>query len=141
MSTISLKWVEDHLFVASDSHDHSFVIGKHTGSEGVWLGVKPSDLLLVAAASCSSWDVVEILEKQRQPLKDLKVTCSGEQMSEAPYQFTKIHLHFTAVGAIHPEKLEKAIYLSVRKYCSVISSLRPDLSVTHDFEIINDQAR
>ena len=79
----------------------------------------------MAAAACSAYDVVEILGKQREPLVNLKVTCEGEQDSQAPYTFTKIHLHYLAYGAINPENLERAIQLSEEKYCSVISTLRP----------------
>jgi putative redox protein len=124
------------LMVGSDTHGHSVVIGRSPEPPNDWVGMKPSDLLLVAAAACSTWDVVEILAKQRQPLEALKVICSGEQLSDPPHSFSSICLHYVARGAISPEKLEKAIQLSEDKYCSVISSLRPGVVITSDFEII-----
>lgn len=137
MSTVTLRWLESLLMVGTDSNGHSFVIGRNTDGDPVWNGIKPSDLLLLAAASCSAFDVVSILSKQREPLEDLKVECSGEQYPEPPYAFTKIHLHYIASGAINPEKLEKAIRLSEVKYCSVICTLTAGgLPVTSDFEII-----
>ena len=87
-------------------------------------------------ASCSAYDVVEIMEKQRESLDDLKVICEGDQTSEPPYTFTKIHLHYVAKGAVDPKKLEKAIRLSNDKYCSVICTLRPGVPISSDFEII-----
>jgi len=137
MGTITLRWLENHLMVGSDTHGHSVVIGQSPEPPNEWVGMKPSDLLLVAAAACSTWDVVEILAKQRQPLEDLKVVCSGEQLSDPPNTFTSIHLHYVARGAINAEKLEKAIRLSEDKYCSVISTLRPGVVITSDFEIIS----
>jgi putative redox protein len=132
MAEIRLRWVEEKVMLATGSNHHSVVIGR-TGEE--WKGIKPSELLLMAAASCSTWDIVEILAKQREPLDDLQVVCSGEQMQEPPYSFTKIHLHYIACGPVNPGRLEKAIRLSEEKYCSVISTLRHGVTVTSDYEI------
>ena len=136
MGIITLRCVEKYLMVASDSNGHSIVIGRSPDPEHDWAGVKPSDLLLMAVASCSAYDVVEILTKQREPFKDLKVLCTGDQMSDPPYRFTEIHLHYQVHGIVNPAKLEKAIRLSQEKYCSVISTIRPDTSVTSDYEIV-----
>jgi len=135
MGTVSLQWVKQQLFVGSDSKGYSFTIGSSRDELPQTIGAKPSDLLLLSAAACSSWDVVEIMGKQRQPLRDLKVRCTGEQMSDPPYSFTKIHLVYTAFGPVDPDKLEKAIHLSEDKYCSVISTLRFGVPVTSEFEI------
>ena len=136
MGTITLRWLEDHLMVGSDTHGHSVVIGRSPEPPNDWVGMKPSDLLLVATAACSTWDVVEILAKQRQPLESLKVICSGEQLPDPPHSFISICLHYVARGAVNADKLEKAIRLSEDKYCSVISTLRLGVVITSDFEII-----
>ena len=136
MAMIQLRWVEDKVFVGTDSNKHSIVIGRTADEQSPWVGIKPSDLLLMAAASCAVFDVIEILAKQREPLRDLHVECSGEQLSQPPYTFINIHNHYIVFGEVNPQKLEKAIHLSEDKYCSVISSLRPQVTVTSDFEII-----
>ncbi len=136
MGTISLRWVEKHMMVVTDSNGHSIVVGRSPDPRFNWCGVKPSDLLMMSAASCSAYDVVEILTKQREPLIDLKVDCSGEQMPEAPYAFTKIHLHYMVHGKVNPEKLERAIRLSEDKYCSVIATLKPGVQISSDYEIV-----
>jgi len=132
---ITLRWIEGTMSVVSDSNGHSIVVGRSPDPQFTWIGVKPSDLLLMAAASCAAYDVVEILTKQREPLEDLKIQCSGEQMPDPPYTFTSIHLLYSVRGKVNPDKLEKAIRLSEDKYCSVISSLRPGVPVTSDYEI------
>jgi putative redox protein len=124
--------------VGSDSNGHSVVIGRSPDDHDVWNGIKPSDLLLLAAASCSAYDVVEILTKQREPLQDLKVSCRGDQQSEPPYTFTQIHLHYVINGKVDPVKLERAIDLAENKYCSVMSSLRPGVPISSDYEIQQD---
>jgi len=135
MGTIKLRWIEKTLMVASDSNGHSIVIGRSPDTEFEWAGVKPSDLLLVAVASCSAYDIVEILSKQREPLEDLKVVCEGDQQSEPPYQFTRIHLHYEVYGDVDTKKLERAIRLSEDKYCSVVATLRSGVPITSDYEI------
>lgn len=136
MGTVTLRWVEGAMQVASDSRGISIVLGPSPDPGLAWAGVKASDLLLIAAAGCAAYDVIGILQKQHQPLQALKVLCSGEQLPDPPYTFTHIHLHYVVQGAISRSHLQKAIDLSENKYCSVISTLRPGVPVTSDFEII-----
>jgi putative redox protein len=98
--------------------------------------MKPSDLLLLSAASCSTHDVAMILNKQRQPLQGLEVVCTGEQMPEPPFSFTNIHLHYIVKGQCNPEKVARAIQLSEEKYCSILNTLRGTVALTSDFELI-----
>jgi len=137
MGAITVRWVEKHMMAVSDSNGHSIVVGRSPTPEHEWTGVKPSDLLLMAVASCSAYDVVEILTKQREPLADIKIVCNGEQMPDPPFTFTQIHIHYKVYGDIAPEKLERAIRLSEDKYCSVISTLRPGVPISSDYEILN----
>lgn len=139
MSSIILRWIEKHLMMASDSNGHSVVIGRSPEPEFEWAGVKSSDLLLMSVASCAAHDVVEILRKMRQQLVDLKVICTGNQETEPPYTFTEIHNHYIVTGEVDPGQLAKAIQLSENKYCSVISTLRPCVPITHDFEILKSE--
>jgi putative redox protein len=135
MGEVNLRWLESHLMVGTDSNGHSIVIGRDPQDEARWLGMKPSDLLLLAAASCATYDVAGILVKQREPLQDLRVRCTGEQAPETPHAFTRIHLHYTVVGDIRPERVERAIRLAEEKYCTVLCSLRPGAEITSDYEI------
>ncbi len=134
MSTVHVRWIESKLMVGVDSFGRPLVMSSWPERDPQWRGLKPSDLLLLGAASCSMYDVVEILHKQRQPLVGLEVTCTGEQTTEPVYRFTHIHLHYRAVGNVDAAKLEKAIQLSAEKYCSVTNSLNVEIS--RDFEIV-----
>ena len=136
MAEIRLRWVEGKMMVGSDSNGHSIVIGPSPDPEHKWAGVKPAELLLMAVASCSAYDVVEILTKQRQQIEGLKVICTGEQQSDPPYYFTNIHVRYEAQGKIDLEKLEKAIQLSEDKYCSVINTLKVGVSFSKEFEVL-----
>jgi putative redox protein len=121
--------------VGTDSHGHSVVIGMAPGTD-TRVGVKASDLLLMAAAACSMYDVVDILTKQQEPLEKLTIECTGDQLPDPPNTFTRINLHYIAKGAVTPEKLGRAIRLSEDKYCSVINTLRPGTSIHSNYEIV-----
>lgn len=133
MGTTTLKWIAGKRFVGIDSTNHSVVLS--TPEEGV--GIKPSDLLLIALASCTAVDVVEILTKKRMPLNHLEIRCSGEQDSDPPWTFRKIHLHYTVAGRNLTEKaVQQAIQLSEEKYCSVAATVRATAEITTEFEIL-----
>ena len=133
MGTATVKWIGGKQFVGIDSTCHSVVLS--TPDEGI--GIKPSELLLIAVASCSAVDVVEILTKKRMPLSFLEISSSGEQDADPPWTFRKIHLQFRLAGKNLTETaVEQAIRLSEEKYCSVAATLRATAEITTGFEII-----
>lgn len=101
------------------------------------LGMRPMQLLLAAMGGCSAIDVISILKKQRQPLQDIKVTVTGEREKDAtPSLYTEVHAHFKLFGDLDKDKVEKAVNLSVEKYCSVSKTLEIKAKITYSVEII-----
>ncbi len=106
---------------------------------GTGRGMRPMQLLLAALGGCSSVDLISILKKQKQELKDINITVTGERDSgQVPSLYTSAHIHFKLFGNLDVEKVEKAILLSVEKYCSVAKTLEKTAIITHSFEIINN---
>lgn len=137
MSTATVKWIEGKQFIGVDSTRHSVVLS--TPDEGI--GIKPSELLLIAVASCSAVDVVEILAKKRMALTYLEISSSGEQDQDPPWTFRKIHLHYKIGGKNVTEKaVAQAIQLSEEKYCSVAATIRATAQIITDFEILEETA-
>jgi putative redox protein len=102
------------------------------------LGMRPMQVLLAAFGGCSVIDIISILKKQRQDLQDVKVTVTGEREKDAvPSLYTEVHAHFKLFGNLDRDKAEKAVSLSVDKYCSVAKTLEKTAKVTYSFEIIN----
>jgi putative redox protein len=134
--TVNIRWAGARMMLGIDSRGSVIPIGFNRDEDPVWKAIKPSDLLLLAAASCSAYDVVEILQKQREPMEGLDIQCSSEQITEQPYNFVSIHLKYLIKGAVNPEKVERAIRLSEDKYCSVLATLRPSLEISSEYEII-----
>ena len=145
MSNIAVKWTGQgsQMFVGRDSFGHVVVSGSWPQDDETWQewkGIKPSDLLLVSLASCSAYDVVMILGRQRQQLTNLYVSVDGKQASEPPYQFTDIHQHYTVEGInLDPKKVERAIELSEERYCSVAATIRGVAKLSHSLEVISSE--
>lgn len=133
MSSAQVRWIGGGKFVGVDSTQHSVVLS--TTSEGI--GMKPSEMLLVALASCTAVDVVSILEKRRKPLASLEILATGEQDADPPWPFRKIHLNYILSGKdITPKDAETAIQLSEEKYCSVAATVRGVAEITTSYEIL-----
>lgn len=133
MSSASVKWIGGKQFIGVDSTRHSVVLS--TPDEGV--GMKPSELLLVALASCTAVDVVEILAKKRAGLESLEISAEAEQEKDPPWTFRKIHLTYRLKGSTLNEKdVAQAIDLSEQKYCSVAATLRGEAEITYSYEIL-----
>lgn len=137
-STVNIKWIKssETVMAGVDSRGTPAVIGAWPEHEPLWRGLKASDMLLMSAAACSAYDVVNILRKQREPLESLEVFCTGEQESEPPKRFTHIHLHYQFKGDLNQEKVKKAINLSEEKYCSVLNTLKDSVELTSDWKIL-----
>jgi putative redox protein len=96
----------------------------------------PVQLLLLAAATCSAADVVLILQKQRVRLAALDVSVRGTRRETDPKRYTAIAFHFAIRGEGADEaKARRAIDLSLEKYCSVVASLAPDISISYDVTV------
>ena len=90
---------------------------------GTGSGMRPMELLLSSVASCSAMDVLHILRKQREPIEHLTVDIEGVRPDAVLSPFTRMKLVFVVRGNVNPQKLERAVSLSVEKYCSARATL------------------
>jgi putative redox protein len=133
MIQTSVQWISGQNFVGVDSTRHSVILS----AEDQGIGVKPSEMLLVALSSCTAVDVVGILEKKRKPLSFLEIITTGEKDAEPPWPYRKINLHYRLQGETLTEiAVEQAIRLSHEKYCSVAATVRGVAQITTSFEIL-----
>jgi putative redox protein len=132
-----LVWLEKERFVGFDGAGHPVVVSSQDPENAV--GLKPTDLLMLALASCSALDVVRILAKQRQVLTGLEIAVRGEQEPEPPWRFTSMHVTYRLRGrSLNEEGVHKAVELAEGKYCSVAASLQPQVAITHAIEVTED---
>jgi putative redox protein len=133
LANATIRWVTGKQFVGTDSTHHSVVLSP----ADVGVGMKPSELLLVALGSCTAVDVVEILSKKRTTLLSLEIQVTGEQEVDPPWTFRKFHIQYLFKGKGLTEKaVAQAIQLSEEKYCSVAATVRATAPVTTGFEIL-----
>ena len=118
---ISLQRVNQavHLEASAPSSEVRVHIDGSPAIGGEEAGVRPMELVLMALGSCSAFDLLSILKKQRQEVTDLRIDVKGTRREAIPQIFTHIHLEFHLTGALDREKVEKTAELAVKKYCSV----------------------
>jgi len=114
--------------------DGAEAIGGHNS------GFRPMELLLAAVGGCSSIDVILILKKQKQEIESFEVNVeAGKEKIEEYSLFRDIMLHFKIKGKVDKDKAERAIKLSLEKYCSVSKTLEPTAKISYKLTIINSQ--
>ncbi|MDZ7716953.1 MAG: OsmC family protein [Balneolaceae bacterium] len=109
-----------------------------TGIGGLEGGFSPMQLLLAGIGGCSAIDILGILEKQKQELEDLNIEVDADKQSVGTYsEFKSIHIKFIFTGDLDPKKVERAIDLSINKYCSVSKALEKGSEIKTSYEIKN----
>ncbi|MFM8255213.1 MAG: OsmC family protein [Bacteroidota bacterium] len=100
-------------------------------------GLSPKALLLAGLAGCSAVDVVEILHKMRVHFTSLQVLSEAEQTEEHPRVFKDITLTFIINAASSElDKIQKAVDLSMEKYCGVAAMLRKNSAIHATVQLI-----
>ena len=136
-----VKWVEDRTFVGEAGTGHKVAFGAAFGPDGLKPGPSPMELMLIGTGGCSAYDVVNILEKGREAVEDCVVELDADRAETDPKVFTRIHMHFIVKGrGLSEKKVERAVNLSVEKYCSASAMLAKTAVLTHDFEVVDTGA-
>nr|VFK16200.1 MAG: putative redox protein [Candidatus Kentron sp. LPFa]VFK22505.1 MAG: putative redox protein [Candidatus Kentron sp. LPFa]VFK31571.1 MAG: putative redox protein [Candidatus Kentron sp. LPFa] len=132
-----IKWVEQATFLGESGSGHAVVMDGAPEVGGRDLGVRPMEAILMGLGGCTTFDVVSILRKARQPIDDCVVDIEAERAETPPKIFTHIHIHYRVIGrGISKERVERAIALSTEKYCSATIMLSKAARITHDYEIV-----
>ncbi len=103
------------------------------GGEGK--GARPMELVLMGLGGCASIDLGLILSKQRQELVGYQVEVSATRDETPAKAFQTINIHFGLTGNLDSTKVEKAIELTLTKYCSVALSLNKEIEITATYTI------
>lgn len=122
---IELKQLDDAFHFEAISETGNIALmdaGENIGGSNK--GVRPMQMLLMGLGGCSAIDIVMILKKQRQIISDFQITIDGErEENKEPSLWKTIQIHFKLKGEIDKEKAERAVQLSMDKYCSVSKTL------------------
>ncbi|UAA39800.1 OsmC family protein [Paraneptunicella aestuarii] len=130
----TVKWQHDLLFEGTTENGNKVLLD---GQKKV--SATPMEMVLMATGSCSSIDVVNILEKAKQEVTGVEVKLEAERVDAVPAVFKTMHLHFIVRGkGISEKHVERAVNLSADKYCSLSIMLGKSVEITHSFEIIEE---
>lgn len=94
--------------------------------------MRPMQLLLSALGGCSAIDVISILKKQKLEAALLSIEVEGAREKVEDYSiFKNIVVHFIFNNKVDYDKAERAVKLSLEKYCSVAKTLEPTATITY----------
>ncbi len=130
MQTVQLEWKGEFRFEATADQARTMIDGDGQ------VGPAPVNMLLESVGGCTAIDVVDILQKGRQEIRAMHVEVGADRRDEIPRAVTKLYLRFRIEGDISEQKVQRAIDLSLEKYCSVFHSLRMDVAVDTEIEIV-----
>lgn len=101
-------------------------------------GPRPKALLLSALAACTGMDIVSILEKMRVDFSQFNLRVEGHLTEDHPKVYDNIVLIYEIKLENEGDKknMEKAVALSVEKYCGVHAMLNKASHVTHQIEYL-----
>ena len=134
----TIKWVDGVMFVGETGSGHAVVMDGPPDHGGRNIGMRPMEMILLGLGGCSSFDVIQILQKGRNEIVNCVTELTAERVDAVPSVFSKIHLHFIVSGkGLNPATVERAVKLSAEKYCSASIMLgKAGVDITHDFEVI-----
>lgn len=132
-----IRWIDGRMFLGESGSGHTVVMDGPPDHGGRNLGLRPMEMLLIGMGGCTSYDVIDILQKGRHDVTDCITELTAERADAIPAVFTKIHVHFIVSGRnLKTEAVARAINLSAEKYCSASIMLSKTVAISHDFEII-----
>lgn len=127
---VELRWLEGQSFEANNPEGASLPIDGDANR-----GFSPMQSLLASVAGCMGVDVVLILRKMRAEPEALSIEVEGDRPDGPPRRYTALRLRFRVSGDVARDKVERAVELSLEKYCSVFHTLRTDIAVTTEIEL------
>ena len=124
-------------FVAETGTGHHLLLDDAAGGTGS----KPIELVAVALAGCTAFDVINILRKKHQQVTGYEVRVEAEQVDEPPQVFNRVRIRHLIRGYdVDPGAVEAAIRLSEEKYCSVGAMVRKTAEFETTYEIAREDA-
>ena len=138
----TVKWMDGAQFVGESGSGHSLVMDGPEDLGGRNLGPRPMEMLLLGTGGCAIYDVLSVLRKARQDVRDCRVEIQAERADAVPAVFTKINLHFVVSGVdVKESHVRRAVELSAEKYCSASIMLgAAGVALTHSYAIEDSNA-
>lgn len=129
-NTVTTVWKENMVF-ESDNPSGDIISIDAPDQDVENKGARPKALMLSSLAGCSGLDVVSLLKKMRAEVDDFKIIVHGELTDEHPKYYHKVAVEYHFYGSeLKQDKIQKAVNLSVERYCGVMEMFRQFADVT-----------
>jgi len=139
MVNAKVTLINNMQFSGGADSGHTLVMDADDVSGGQNKGFRPMELLLVGFGGCTGMDVISILRKKRQHVTGLEMNVKGEKADSHPHIYKDVHIEYVVRGKeIQNEAVERAIALSLDKYCSVGATLAKAGTITHSYRIVGE---
>ena len=124
-------------FVARTGSGHTLILDDAAGGTGA----KPIELVAVALAGCTAFDVITVLrQKYHQKVTGYQVRVEADQAERPPQVFTAVRIHHVVTGiGIDEAAVKEAIRPSEEKYCSVGAMVQKTATFHTTHEIVEDK--
>ena len=123
-------------FQATSDSGHTVLIDSAEAVGGQNRGPRPMEMVLMGMGGCSAIDVMSILQKKRQEVTDCVIDLDARRAETVPKVFTHIHARYVVTGRNVSEKaVERAVSLSMEKYCSATRMLASSVEITYDYVV------
>lgn len=135
-----VKQVQGITFVGKTDSNHWVTMDGPENFGGSNAGIRPKELLMISIGGCTGSDVASILSKKKIKLNGFEINISADVAEEHPQVYTKMHLEYVFYGNNLPVKeIERAIELSLTKYCSVTAMLQKAMPIEHSYRIVESE--
>ena len=133
-----VQLVDGVSFRVTSGSGHSTLTDGPPDHGGRNAGMRPMEMMLLGMGGCTAYDVAQILRKRKHEPQMLEVELEAERADDIPQVFTHIHLKYRVRGIdITEREVQRAIDLSIEKYCSATRMLSATADVTYEFEILD----
>ena len=126
-------------FAATTGSGHHMLLDDPAGGTGP----KPIELVAVALAGCTAFDVITILrQKFHQKVTGYEVRVDADQAERPPQVFTDVRIVHVITGYdIDRSAVNEAIRLSEEKYCSVGAMVKKTAGLHTSCEILEEKTK
>lgn len=134
---VDVTWTQGMSFDAT-VNDHKITLDAVEAVGGENRGPRPKPLMLVSLGGCTGMDVVSMLKKMRVEYQGLNIEVEGDLTEEHPKVYSSITIKYIFTGKDLPmDKIEKAVSLSMERYCGVTAMLSKAATIHHEI-IVNE---
>ncbi len=122
---VTTIWKENMLLESDNPSGHKILLETTPDFGGTGKGLSPKALMLSSLSGCTALDVLSLLKKMRVTIDSFEVVITAEMTDEHPKYYNKVLVEYFFTGKeLNKEKINKAVNLSVERYCGVFEMFR-----------------